>query len=196
VSYNLLFNRESEKFSGSFSFEDYCDGGLTISGEVDVDGTFDKDSGDFITADFSFYDLSDAFYSLEGDVSIDYSTTPTLVNFSAYCTEKHTGRIYWIKNYSMNITEYVGYLEIEIFGTFYHPDDGYVSFKTSQPFILYDTDDWPTSGQLVIEGDHDTIAQLTAIDQVYCRIEVLTNDLGLLGWDSGIIDWKDSPSAK
>ena len=196
VSYNFLFNRESERFTGTFTFEDYCDGGLTISGEVDIDGIFDKDSGDFITADFSFYDLSDAFYSLEGDISIDYAVTPLLVNFSAYCTEKVTGRIYWIKNYSMNIAEYVGYLEVEIFGTFYHPDYGYVSFKSSQPFILYDTDDWPASGQLVIEGDNDTIAQLIAIDQVRCRIEVYTNDLGLFGWDSGIIDWQDSPSAK
>jgi hypothetical protein len=196
ISYNLSFNRNSERFTGSLSFEEYCDGGLTISGEVDIGGTFDKGSGDFITANFSFYDLSDAFCSLDGDILIDYSDTPILVNFSAYCTDKHTGRIYWIKNYSMNITEYVGHIEVEIFGTFYHPDFGYVSFKTSQPFILHDTDDWPTSGQLVIEGDNDTIAQLTAIDQVSCRIEAYTNDVGIYDWDSGIIDWKDSPSAK
>ena len=196
ISYNLSFNRDSERFTGSLLFEEYCDGGLTISGEVDIGGTFDKGSGDFITADFSFDDLSDAFCSLDGDILIDYSDTPILVNFSAYCTDKQTGRIYWIKNYSMNIAEYIGYIEFEIFGTFYHPDYGYVSFKTSQPFILHDTDDWPTSGQLAIEGDNDTLAQLTAIDQVRCQIEAFTNDVGIFDWDSGIIHWEDSPSAK
>lgn len=196
VSYKLSFNRDSERFTGSLLFEEYCDGGLTIDGEVDVDGTFAKGSGDFITANFSFSDLSDTSYSLDGDVLIDYSDTPILVNFSAYCTDKHTGQTYWIKKYSMNITEYIGYIEVEIFGTFYHPDYGYVSFRTSQPFLLHDTDDWPTSGLLVIEGDNDTIAQLTAIDQVRCRIEAYTNDGGIFDWDSGIIDWKDSPSAK
>ena len=194
VSYKLSINRDSERFMGSLLFEEYCDGGLTISGKVDVDGTFDKGSGDFITANFSFYDLSDNSHSLDGDVSIDYSDKPILVNFSAYCTDKHTEQTYWIKQYSMNITEYIGYMEVEIFGTFYHPDYGYVSFKTSQPFVVHDTDDWPTSGQLFIEGDNDTIAQLTAIDQVRCRIEANTNGVGIFDWDSGIIDWKDSPS--
>ena len=196
ASYKLSLNRDSERFTGSLIFEEYCDRGLTITGEVDVDGTYNKGSGAFITANFSFYDLYDAHYSLDGDVSIDYSDTPILANFSAYCTNKQNGKTYWIKKYSMNITEYIGHIEVEIFGTFYHPDYGYVSFKTSLPFVLHDTDDWPTSGQLVIEGDNDTIAQLTAIDQVRCRIEANTNGVGIFDWDSGIIDWKDSPSAK
>lgn len=196
VSYRLSFNRDSERFTGSLLFEEYCDGGLTIDGQVDVDGTFDKGSGDFITANFSFYDLSDASHSLDGDLLIDYSDKPILVNFSAYCTDKHTGKTYWIKKYSLNIIEYIGHIEVEIFGTFYHPDYGYVSFKTSQPFILHDTDDWPASGQLVIEGDNDTIAQISAIDQFHCRIEANTNGAGIFDWDSEIIDWEDSPSAK
>jgi hypothetical protein len=195
ISYKLSFNRDSERFTGSLSFEEYCDRGLTITGDVDVDGTYNKGSGAFITANFSFYDLYDAHYSLDGDVSIDYSDTPILANFSAYSTNKQNGKTYWIKKYSMNITEYIGYIEVEIFGSFYHPDYGYVSFKSSQPFVLHNTDEWPTSGQLVIEGDNDTIAHLIAIDEERCRIEANTKGLGIFDWDSEIIDWEDSPSA-
>ena len=190
----MTFNRESEKFSGSLSFEDYCDGGITISGDVNVYGTFEIDSGDFDTANFSFDDLSDDTHSLNGEIQIDFSDTPILANFTAYSTDRLTGQVYWIKNYSMNLIESVGHIEAEIFGAFYIPDYGHVALKTSQPFVLHDTDNWPTSGQLVIQGDSDTTAQITAIDQLHCRIEADTNGDGIFDWDSGIRNWNDSPS--
>jgi hypothetical protein len=193
-SYTLKFNRGSEKFSGNLLFEQYCDGAITITGDVNVYGTFEDDSGDFDTANFSFDDFSDATHSLNGEILIDFSDKPILVNLTAYSTDRHTGQVYWIKNYSMNLIESVGHVEVEIFGTFYLPDYGHVALKTSQPFVLHNTDDWPTSGQLVIQGDGDTTAQITALDQLHCRIEADTKGNGIFDWDSGILNWNNSPS--
>lgn len=193
-SYTLTFNRESEKFSGSLSFEYYCDGGITISGGANVYGTVEIDSGNFFTANFSFEDLSDDTHSLNGEIQIDLSDTPILVNFTAYSTDRLTGQVYWIKDYSMNLIESVGHIEAEFFGTFYIPDYGQVALKTSQPFVIHDSDNWPTSGQLVIQGESDTTAQLTAINQLHCRIEADTNGSGIFDWDSGIRSWYNSPS--
>lgn len=190
-SYTLNFNRVSERFSGNLSFTDYCDDGIIISGETDVDGSFELSSGDFDTATFLFDSLSDGSHTLDGEIAIDFSDTPILASFTAYSTDKHAGSVYWIKDYSMNLYELVGHIEIEIFGTFYHPDYGFVTLTTFDPFIVHDEDDWPTSGRLVIQGANDTTAQLTAIDRLRYRIEADTEGNGIFDWDSGIFNWND-----
>ena len=193
-SYTLNFNRVSERFSGNLSFRDYCNDGFTISGKTDIDGSFEVSSGDFDTAAFLFDSLSDGSQTLAGEISIDFSDTPILASFTAYITDEQVGKVYWIKDYSMNLFKLDGHIEIEIFGTFYHPDNGFVILTTSDPFIVHDEDYWPTSGQLVIQGDGGTKAQLMALDQLHYGIEADTVGDGILDWDSGILNWNDSPS--
>jgi hypothetical protein len=65
---------------------------------------------------------------------------------------------------------------------------------TSKPFVVHDGDDRPTSGQLVIQGDNDTMAQLTALDQLRYRIEADSAGKGFFDWDSGILNWQEPPS--
>ena len=40
-SYTIDFNKTSQQFQGHLSFTDYCDQGIIISGQTDVNGTFD-----------------------------------------------------------------------------------------------------------------------------------------------------------
>jgi len=91
----------------------------------------------------------------------------------------------------MNITEFAGYIEIEIFGRFYHPDHGFVNLTTTEPFIVHNEDDWPTSGLLVIQGDKNTKAELSARDQLTCFLAVDTDGDGAIDWESGILNWKE-----
>ena len=91
----------------------------------------------------------------------------------------------------MNLEELFGVVEFEIFGTFYHPDHGFVNLTTTEPFIVHDSDDWPTSGQFVIQGENDTEAELNAIDNFRCSVEADTDGNGILNWDSGIAYWGD-----
>jgi hypothetical protein len=191
LSYLIDFNFKSGAFNGSFSFENYCDQGITISGETDIDGTYRVDTGDFTTAHFSFADLADGTITLEGEISIDFWHPPITATFTAHSKNIESGQVYWIKDYSMNITEFAGYIEVEIFGTFYHPDYGFVNLTTTEPFIVHHEDDWPTSGLFVIQGDMNTKAELSAQNQLTCSVAADTDGDGVLDWDSGTLNWKD-----
>jgi hypothetical protein len=191
LSYSIDFIAESRIFDGSFSFENYCDQGITISGETDIDGRYGADAGDFTTAYFSFVDLTDGTITLDGEISIDFLQPPITATFSAHGKDIASGRVYWIKDYSMNITEFAGYIEIEIFGTFYHPDHGFVNLTTTEPFIVHHEDGWPTSGLFVLQGEKNTQAELSALDQLTCSVAADTDGDGVLDWDSGILNWTD-----
>ena len=191
LSYSIDFIDESRTFDGRFSFENYCDHLITISGETDINGTYGVDSGDFTTAHFSFADLADGDITLDGEISIDFLHPPITAILSAYSKDIESGQVYWIKDYSMNITEFAGYIEIEIFGTFYHPDYGFVILTTTEPFIVHNEDDWPTSGLLVIQGEKNTQAELSALDQLNCSVAADTDGDGVFDWDSGILNWTE-----
>ena len=191
LSYLIDFIDESRSFNGSFSFENYCDDGIIISGETDIDGTYRVDNGDFTTAIFSFTNLADGTMTLDGEISIDLLRPPITATFSAHSKDIASGQVYWVKDYSMNITEFAGYIAIEIFGTFYHPGHGFVNLTTTEPFLVHHEDDWPTSGLLEIQGEKNTRAKLSALDQLTYSVEADTDGDGVLDWDSGILNWKD-----
>jgi hypothetical protein len=116
---------------------------------------------------------------------------PITATFSAHSLDSESGQVYWIKDYSMNITEFAGYIEIEIFGRFYHPDFGSVNLSTTEPFIVHNEDDWPTSGLFVIHGENNTKAELSALDQWTCSVTADTDGDGVIDWDSGILNWTE-----
>ncbi len=191
VSYTLTLNKISGEFSGNLLFTDYCDDGIIVTGEADVDGTFEVSSGVFDTATFSFTDLSDESHILDGEISLDFTATPIVATFTAYSKDKQSGQVYWLKDYSINLYELPDRVEIESFGTFYNPDNGFVTLTTTEPFVVFAEDDWPASGQLVIQGDSATKARLTAIDQVHYRIEADTEGDGIFDLNSGILNWTE-----
>ena len=190
LAYTLTFDRMSGEFSGELLFDNYCQGADTISGEMDVEGTFEASSGVFNTAVLSFDDLADETHTLDGEISMDFTDTPVVATFSVYSTDKQSGQVYWLKDYSINLTEFWNRVEIEIFGTFYHPDNGFVRLETSEPFIVFGAEDWPAAGQLMIQGSRATRARLTAVDSSSYRIEADTTGDGIFDWVSTILNWK------
>jgi len=191
LTYTLTFDRLSGNFSGDLLFADYCAEGNVFSGETDVDGTFEARSGVFSTATFTFDDLADEFHTLNGEIELDLSDTPLCATLTAYSKDSQTGAVYWLKNYSINLFEFFDRVEIEIFGTFYHPENGFVRLTTSEPFIVFEDDDWPASGQLLIQGDKDTEAHLIAVDPSHYKVAADTNGDGIFEWDSGLLNWAD-----
>ena len=190
-SYTLEYNSWPQGFSGDILFEDYCNDGILISGQTDVDGSLDAVTGNFITANLLFDNLSDEYITLEGEISIDFSDVPTKTIFAAYSTDAQNGEVYWLDDYNITLTERIGHIEFSIFGTFYHPDYGFVVLTSSDPFIVHEGDDWPSSGQLYISGDNGTKAQLTALDHLHAGIEADTDGDGLLDWESGLLNWSE-----
>lgn len=191
VSYTVEINDNSGEFEGTFVFSDYCDHGVTINGEADVEGMADPGSGDIITITFWFDSLSDGTLTMDGEISMDFSASPIICTLEALLKDETTGKVYWAKDYSLNIYEHPGYIEVEIFGTYYDPDYGYVEVSTEEVFVIYDGDEWPTSGILLMLGANNTKVKLTAIDESTCRIEADCDGDGDYEWNSGPLLWSD-----
>ena len=192
MSYSISFDDQQGAFSGSFAFSDYCNDGTIMNGAARFDGQMDVNSQNFIEATFSFDNLSGGELLLDGEIHIDFAATPNVVTFNAYGQDPVTGAVFWIQNYSITIEEFAGYVQIEMAGTFYHPDFGYVTLATSQPLVLHDGDEWPESGTLVVTGANGSKAMLTAIDHLTCRVEVDGDGDGDYDeWDSGVMNWED-----
>ena len=191
-SYTLRLNRRTERFTARLAFEKYCMDGITFSGKTDVDGFFQTASGSFVSATFHFENLSDGACNMDGEISTDLSASPILVTFNAYSTDEHSGLVYWIRDYSMNLYEFAAHVEVEIFGTFYHPDYGYVNLSTSDPFIMHDGDNRPASGQMFIYGEHNTSARFMALDHLRYGVEADSVGDGNSDWESEILNWNDA----
>jgi N-acetylneuraminic acid mutarotase len=82
--------------------------------------------------------------------------------------------------------------EMEVTGTYYDPDQGYVTVSTPEP-LLVSTEDWPILGALLCIGDKNTKARLTAINDYSYRIEADTNGDNVYNYDSGVLIWPGAP---
>jgi len=192
VSYTLDINDNTGEFDGIFTFSNYCAYGVTISGNADVEGTADLGTGDIITITFWFDNLTDGTMTMDGEMSMDFSGSPILCTLDALFKDETTGKVYWAKDYLIEIYEYPGYIEVDISGTFYHPDYGYVDVTTEELFVIHDEDEWPSSGILLMVGANNTGARLTAINNLRCRVEADTDGDGEFDdWDSGPLLWSD-----
>ena len=193
VTYTITIHNLSGEFTGTFSFLDYCENGVTINGETDVEGKADVDTGDIISIIFWFDDLTDGTIVMNGKIFMDLSDSPILCTMNAYCTDTITGKVYQAKNYSLNIWEYSDRIEVEIFGTFYYPGYGSVTVSTEEIFVIYDGDEWPTSGILMVFGTNKTKAKLEAINNVFYRVYADTDGDGVYDFDSQNLAWSEYP---
>jgi len=191
MSYSVTVDDQQGTFKGSFTFSDYCNDGVTINGAARFNGQMDPDSGDFIQAEFFFDNLSGGDLALDGEIKINFAASPNVITFNAYGQDPISGTVFWIKNYSITVDEYAGYVEIEMAGTFYHPDFGYITLSTPEPFVLHDGDEWPESGILIVTGANDSKAKLIAIDHLTCSVEVDSGGDGTYEWQSDIKYWED-----
>jgi hypothetical protein len=146
---------------------------------------------DWITATISFDNLIVEGHTLEGNILIDNTVTPGTVTLYVYSKDNASGKIFWIDGYRLGIIDGSAEKEGDLAGTFYHPDYGYVVLSMDDTFIVYDGDEWPSTGSIFFEGDNSTEAQLVILDNLTCRIEVDTDGDGIYDWDSGILNWSE-----
>ena len=206
ASYSIQVDDQTGIFSGSFSFSSYCDGGVTLSGSANFSGKFDlsdPNNPTFERITFTFTNLSDGSSTLDGTIEIDPSGSPVIMTIGLKLKDNATGKVYWVQNYTMEMTDGSDsggyYVEVEISsGKYYDPDYGYVTVLTDPiaPFKIYDSDQWPSSGVLIVTGKigaggNNTRARLEALDANTCQITADTNGDLVYDYDSGVINWID-----
>jgi hypothetical protein len=175
MSYTVSADIDGGDFNGSFTFSNYCNGGTTINGGASFDGRLDATTEELLEAHFSFDNLSGGELTLDGDIDMDFTVSPKIITFNAYGQDASSGKVYWIRDYSIAIDEDENQFPVQttvlMDGMFYHPDHGYVELSTPVPIVLLGDDEWPTSGTLVVTGANNAKAKITAIDNANCTIE-------------------------
>jgi hypothetical protein len=195
ASYTITVNDVTGEFSGRFNYGDYCSQGVTLSGGVSFSGEVDVDTGDFLSFTFSFNNLtatsgSDSF-TLRGDISYDVNDSSISVSMDMLLEDNNTRKVYWARDCTMTWTEGAGYVEFEWSGRYYDPDEGYVIVSTDTPFRVYDGENWPSEGILVVTGDGSTKARLTVLTSTTFQVEADTDGDGSYDWDSEVLYWSD-----
>ena len=191
MSYSISVDETKGSFSGIFNFSEYCSDGTTVNGRANFSGRIDIDTNEFLEANFSFDSMSGGGLIYDGDIDIYYSESFSELTFNAYGKDPNSGKVYWIKDYNISIVENFGYFEAQMTGHFYHPDYGYVTLSSTGPFVVYDGDEWPTSGTFIITGANDSKAKIRAIDHLNCHMEADLEGDGLYEWDMGNKLWED-----
>jgi hypothetical protein len=192
ASYSLQYDDATGVFSGTFTFNSYCDSGVVITGTTTVSGTINIGLSIFEDIHFDFTNLSDGNSTLKGYIDIDFTVSPIRVDFDTLLKDNATSKVYWTSNYVMYVTEGINYADVNISsGTYYDPDYGYVTVTSPTPFRVYDTDTWPSSGVMVATGTGNTKVMLTAISSTQCQID--TDLDGDDTYESGptIYNWAD-----
>lgn len=199
ASYTIRYDDQTGVFSGSFSFNSYCGGGVTFSGSVNFSGSLDlsdPNNPSFNEFTFTFTNLSDGSGTLNGTVNIDFSTSPIIVSFNAYLKVNTTKKVYWVRDYDMYITEGAdgigNYVDLEIVsGTYYDPDYGYITIETTTPIRTYEIDKWPSDGVIVVTGYNNNKVRLTVIDETQCEIDADLDGIDGYEWGPRSKDWEE-----
>ena len=196
VSYTLSVEDTTGVFSGSFVFTQYCDGGIVISGPVAVDGSVSLITSEIEVIHFNFNNVSSGDITLSGDVATDQTGMPVIITMDFRVRDNVTGKVFWVNDYSLSITETSATeIEVDLTGTYYHHDFGYITIATpvTDPLVIDDTlSPWPKDGIIIYEGEGNTSALLTVIDQVSYRVVADTDGDGSRdNYDSGDLLWAD-----
>lgn len=199
LSYTINIDDVTGDFTGNFNFNNYCEDGVTFSGNSSVSGTADLVTEEFIQLSLSFDSLSittdgDSI-TIDGSITYDDLQAPLVnVDMDFLMRDDSTKKVYWLHNYYLRISEGPDYIDFYILGRYYDPDYGYVDSESTTDFRIYDGDVWPSQGVLIIEGETgiaggSTMARLTAGPPGIYEVDADTNGDGAWDWNSGPLNW-------
>lgn len=200
ASYSIQFNTDSGSFSGSLTFNGFCEDGMSLSGQTTYSGFVNTSTDQLESFTLSFDSVSStstsASITMSGQIQLTISGSSLLAIMDMLIRDDTLLLVYKVENYQMTITDMPGSTEIQISGRFYDPDYGYVDLDTPSSFLIRDTDEYPYSGILVLAGAAGTAggptrARLTVISEIDCQVEADTNGDGAYDYLSGPILWAD-----
>jgi len=200
AAYSITLDDQTGAFSGSFTYTDYCSGGVTLNGSATYSGQFNMTTYELTTFTFTFDNLTSTSayesYTIDGYVTWNVSGSAYSLTMDMYMRDNNTAEIFWVDDYSMSLTDLGSEIEFTMSGKFYDPVDGYITVSTEEPFVYGYDDYYPYEGVLVVTGAQgsaggNTKARLTVLSSMTLRVEADTNGDGTYDYDSGILSWPD-----
>jgi hypothetical protein len=183
VSYSLSVNDQTGAFTGSFTADNYHGGGGgTISGAMTVSGTYNipSDVFDNINLTLAAVTVTDASSSVTVSGSVDLlNGNPATGTVTLYMADNITGKTDWIENFTINVTEGVGYANATFSGKIYLHDYGFVVISTSTPFHFLAGNTYPSSGIMIVTGASNGRVKLTVVNSTSYTVDVDANGDGI-----------------
>jgi hypothetical protein len=183
VSYSLSVDDQTGAFTGSFTANNYHGGGGgTISGAMTVSGTYNIAADVFNSINFtlSAVTVTDASSSVTVSGSVVLlNGNPATGTVTLYLTDNVTGKTDWIDNFTINVTEGVGYANATISGKIYLHDYGFVVISTSTPFHFLAGNTYPSSGTMIVTGASNGRVKLTVVNSTSYTVDVDANGDGI-----------------
>ena len=175
AEYQIEADQGDGTFSGSLVFDNYCVDDAVIDGSANYSGRIDTQADEVLSFRLSFDMLTSQSdlraFTFDGEIVIDMTTADLSTTINMLVRNDQTGRTFKVTDYQMSVTDYGSYTAVEIDGTFYDSQHGFVNLITTDP-LLYETDAaYPHAGQMVLEGANGSSAQLTA-SETACHLQV------------------------
>ncbi|HOX16094.1 MAG TPA: hypothetical protein PLP18_08190 [Smithellaceae bacterium] len=201
ASYTITsYNNLTGNFSGSLTFDKYCEENNILSGGASFSGRLNKDTSDFISLAISFnaitYTKGSKDFTLKGQVDVDYSVNPHTISYDVLSKDNISEKVFWWNTYKIETTDGTSYKDFSLSGKFYHPDYGYVTLSTLTSFRYNSDSATPAAGVLGVTGKMDTTggnntsAQLIVLSASTYHIIADTDGDASYEWDSGILNWQ------
>ena len=193
VDYDKSYESNSGEFHATYWFYDFCDKGSLINGVVSSSGFVNPSDPDvLLTANQRFRKLTDGSATLSGWISVNAVGPPIVIVFDAFIRDENTQKVYWIKEYTLRIWEHTGYVEVEMSGTFYNPDLGFVVLTTETNLEIANADEHPYKGAIIFKGKDNKAIKLVANNNINCRIEADIDGDGVFDdYIADPVDWDD-----
>jgi len=195
ASYSGTANDVTGAFNATFTFDGWCNDGVTVSGTVTASGQIDLSgpTPGLVSLEFSFTvltvsDGADTF-SGRGTISATFGTSESLtIDMDLQGSD---GKIYRASSLVATVSPTAGGDSVTIEGRFYHPDHGYVDVTTPTPFVVASGDSTPLSGQLVVTGSNGSQARLTVLSSTTFQVEIDADGDGTDESTLGPFNWTD-----
>ena len=182
LSFTLSVTDLTGAFTGLFTFNNYHgDSGGTFSGTVNVSGTYNIGTSSFEHIHFTLVavTVTDASSSVTVSGSVDLlNGNPATGTVTLYLTDNGTGKTDWIDNFTITVTEGVGYADATFSGKIYLHDYGFVMISTSDPFHFPAGSTHPSSGTMIVTGASNGSAKLTISNTTSYTVDVDANGDG------------------
>lgn len=167
ASYTISGDSSSGAFSGSLTFDKYCQDGTTVSGAMTLSGQGDPNTGNISRLDLKFasLDFSDGTDSatLSGTIgaAVAAGGNGETDTFNLVLRDAATSKTFWLDNLVANITYGTDTEQLTLSGRVYDSDYGFIGISTPTPVTGPTSASLPTGGTLLFSGKNNSSAELT-----------------------------------
>ena len=195
ASYSIQVDDKTGVFSGNFEFSNFCVDITVINGSTQFSGTVNVQTEEMQSFTLAFNDLTvssgELSFTFDGSIEMNLNSSEAGTTMNILVRNDQTDDVYQVVDYSISVTDNGSYEAIKISGTFYDPDNGYVTVSTPEPLLYENSATYPYSGRIVLTGAEGSTAQLTAVSATTCRLQVDADGDGTSEYDSGVILWRE-----